>query len=74
MARKPDSPSMTVSRMSAAVRPTSAIRRACPLQTRSWTHSTPLLVFPKPRPATIAHTCQSPGGGSCSALAQAGQT
>jgi hypothetical protein len=35
-----------------------------PSATRILTHSAPVRVFPKPRPAFTSHQSQSPGGGS----------
>ena len=43
--------------------PTKATRRAVPPATRSRTHSTPVRVFPKPRPARTSHVRQSDSGG-----------
>ena len=49
-ARMPDGPSTMTSRVSAAVGPTRAMRRR-PASTCALTHSAPLRVLPKPRPA-----------------------
>src|SRR5207247_6967060 len=47
----------------------SAIRAAPPF-TRSRTHSAPVRVLPKPRPASSSHTAQDPTGASWFARAQ----
>src|SRR6516162_8040445 len=59
----PDAPSTITLRASAAVGPTRAIRRR-PALTSARTHSAPLRVLPKPRPAISSHIRQDPAGGS----------
>src|SRR5712692_1063156 len=63
-ARIPLSPSTITLRASAAVSATNAIRPQRCRSTCSRTHSAPLRVFPKPRPAKISHTRQFPSGAS----------
>src|SRR5262249_48288713 len=62
-ARIPLSPSTTVSRTSAAVGATKAIRRAWPDSARWRTHSAAQRLFPAPRPMSSNQVRQSPPGG-----------
>jgi hypothetical protein len=73
MAMMPLSPSTMTSRTSAAVGPTSAIR-FLPLAISWRTHSAPVRVLPKPRPASRSHVRQSPRGASWRGLAQKDQS
>ncbi len=63
IARMPLSPLTIVSRTSAAVAPTSAIRPAAPLSARRRTHSAAARVLPDPRPISNSQVRQSPSGG-----------
>ena len=67
--KSPLAPSTMTARASAAVGPTSAMRRALPASTCARTYSAPVRVLPKPRPASSSQTRQSPDGGFCEALA-----
>src|ERR1700722_10058179 len=69
MASNPLDPSTIVSRQSAAVGPTKAIRATLAASANDLTHSAPQRVLPHPRPANTSHVDQSPGGGNCSDLA-----
>ena len=69
----PDSPSIMTDWASSRVRATRAMRRAAPSSTCARTHSAPVRVFPKPRPARIIQVSQSPGGGNWDSLAWRGQ-
>ena len=68
-ARRPDSPSIMMSRMSSDVGPAMMSRLPCPDSTRSRTHSAPVLVLPNPRPARMSHSTHAQAGGSCCSLA-----
>ena len=63
IARRPLWPSTIVSRTSAAVAPTRAIRPAAPDSIRRRTHSAAARVFPAPRPISKSQVRQSPSGG-----------
>src|SRR5262245_103322 len=69
----PLGPVPIMSRVSAAVSLTRAIRLACPCSTSSRTHSAPVLVLPHPRPERMSHVVQScPVGGLWFGLAHIG--
>ena len=70
--RRPDS--TIVSRVSAAVGPTNAIRATLAASARDRTHSAPVRVLPHPRPDRTSQIDQSPVGGSCSGRAIACQS
>lgn len=70
MATIPEGPLTIVSRASADVGATSAMRRAAPDSTRSRMNSAPARVLPNPRPARISHQSQPPGGANCAGLPQ----
>lgn len=70
MASSPLSPSTMTSRVSAAVRATRARRRAPWFSTQSRTVSAPVLVLPKPRPASRSQVFQVPAGSFWSGRAQ----
>ena len=74
IASNPLSPSTITARASASEAETSAIRASGLSSAIIRTHSAPARVLPKPRPAMIIHTRQSPGGGSCSGRAIYSQT
>lgn len=74
IASMPDSPSTITSRTSAAVGATKAIRRLRPDSTSALTHSTPVLVLPKPRPASNSQVRQSVAGGIWFGRAQKNQS
>src|SRR4051794_28618364 len=54
-----------VSRASAAVGAHNAMRLVCPASANSFSHSAPVLVLPKPRPAITSQPFQSPSVGNC---------
>ena len=66
MFSNPDSPSIITSRTSDAVAATIAPR----VPGLAWVmaHSFTVRLFPHPRPASISHTRQSPGGATCDGL------
>jgi hypothetical protein len=66
----PDGPSTMTSRTSAAVSPTTAMRRARPDSASARMNSAAARVLPAPRPAWMNHTRQGPAGGSCIGRAQ----
>ncbi len=67
-ARMPDSPSTIVSRASAAVGATRAMRPTLSFCSR--THSAPTRVLPQPRPVMVIQIGHSPGGVCCFGRAQ----
>jgi hypothetical protein len=68
-ASMPLSPSIIVSRTSAAVAPTIARRPYCPDSTSTRMSSVALRVLPKPRPASSSQTRQPHSGASCAGRA-----
>jgi hypothetical protein len=63
-ARIPLSPSTMIAATSSRLPPTSAIRAPGFARARASTHSAPVRVLPKPRPARISQLRHSPGGAS----------
>ena len=71
--RMPESPCIMMSLTSCGVLATRAILEESPDSTRARTHSAPVLVLPKPRPASSSQICHGSSGSICPGLAQSGQ-
>ena len=69
----PESPWIIMSRTSCGVLATRAILRDAPDSTRARTHSAPVRVLPKPRPARSSQMRQGSSDGIWLSLAQRGQ-
>lgn len=70
---RPLSPSIITLRTSSMVAPIRAKRKLPSARARRLIHSEPARVFPKPRPAMIIQTRQSPSSGFCPSCAHIGQ-
>ncbi len=71
--RMPESPCIMMSLTSCGVLATRAILEESPDSTRARTHSAPVLVLPKPRPASSSQICHASLEGIWFSLAQSGQ-